>query len=226
MESGEGDMVEKENKILVITGGRIEDQFLSDLIKKEQYSMIIAADSGLAAADRLNLTLDFIVGDFDSVPEKVLAKYRETSTPTLTFPTEKDKTDTQIALELALMHSPSCIDIAGGMGTRLDHTMANVHLLLLPMQLGISACLIDSKNRISLQSHNFSIRKAEQYGQFVSLLPFTEKVSGLTLTGFKYPLDHITLSSGSSLGISNEIVEETALVELTEGILLVFESRD
>lgn len=219
-------MEKKTNKILIITGGQIEDHFLEELVNKEHYSMMIAADSGLSAADRLKLPLDFIVGDFDSVPEKVLAKYRGMSTPIETFPTEKDKTDTQIALELALRHTPSGIDIAGGTGTRLDHTMANVHLLLHPMQLGITVCLIDSKNRITLHNKSFSIEKSEQYGQFVSLLPFTERVSGLTLTGFKYPLDHIILSSGSSLGISNEIVEETAAVELTEGILLVFETRD
>lgn len=216
----------KENRILIITGGRVDDTFLKEQIKKETYAKIIAADSGLAAADRLGLPLDFIVGDFDSVPEQILAKYREKSTPIETFPTEKDKTDTQIAVELALMHSPTVVDIIGGTGSRLDHTMANIHLLLLPMQLGIQAYLIDPGNRISLTNHSFTLRRTQLHGDYVSLLPFTEKVSGLTLKGFKYPLDHIVLEAGSSLGVSNEITADEAIIEFTDGILLVIEAKD
>ena len=219
-------MMEKDKKILIITGGRIEDSFLVDLVKKGQYSKIIAADHGLMAADRLGLTLDYIVGDFDSVSEVVLKKYHEISTPIQTFPTEKDKTDTQIAIELALMHNATAIDIVGATGSRLDHVLANIHLLLLPMQLNIKACILDTNNRIYLQNQSFTIHKERQYGDYVSLLPFTEKVSGLTLNGFKYPLNQITYNAGSSLGISNEIKDEAAKVEISEGILIVIESRD
>lgn len=196
------------------------------LVKNTKYSMLIAADSGLAVADRLNLPLDFIVGDFDSVNEQILQKYKEQSTPIETFPAEKDKTDTQIALELALMHSPTAIDIVGATGNRLDHVLANFHLLLLPTLVGIPACILDSCNKIYLKKESFIINKRKQYGNYVSLMPFTEKVSGLTLKGFKYPLNHVTLPAGSSLGISNQIVEENARVELSEGILIVIESRD
>ncbi len=219
-------MESMDKKILIITGGRITDHFLLEQLEKEKYSMIIAADHGLAAADRLMLSPDFIVGDFDSVPEAILSKYRGKSAPIETFPREKDKTDTQIAVELALMHNPSRIDIIGATGSRLDHVIANIHLLVLPLQAGCTACIIDEKNKIYLMEHSFFISRTMQHGDYVSLLPFTDKVSGLTLKGFKYPLDHVTLTSGSSLGISNEIVEEEAEVELLEGILLVIEARD
>lgn len=218
--------VDGDNKILVITGGQAEDDFIADRLISEEYGLMIAADHGLTVSDRLNLKLDFIVGDFDSVPETILAKYREKSTQIETFPTEKDKTDTQIAIELALMHHPTQLDIVGATGTRLDHVLANIHLLLLPMQLDIPAALIDSRNKIYLKKESFVIKKKQQHGDYVSLLPFTEKVSGLTLKGFKYPLDHIILTAGSSLGISNEIREEEANVEFMEGILLVIEARD
>lgn len=218
--------MEQENRILIITGGRTEDSFLADLIRREHYSMVIAADSGLAAADRLGIGLDFIVGDFDSVSDAVLLKYKENSTPIETFPTEKDKTDTQIALELALMNNATSIDLVGATGSRLDHMLANIHLLLLPMQVRIPACIIDPNNKIYLKSESFTIHKHLQYGNYVSLLPFTEQVTGLTLTGFKYPLHHIILSTGSSLGVSNEIRDAKAQVELTGGILLVMETKD
>lgn len=215
-----------DKKVLIISGGKAEDALISDLVQKEHYSMVIAADSGLNSADRLNLKLDFIVGDFDSVEQSVLQKYKDLSTPIETFPTEKDKTDTQIAIELAIMHNPSVIDITAATGSRIDHMLANIHLLMLPMQLGINACIIDNNNKIYLKNESFVIKKEEQYGRYISLLPFTEKVRGLTLKGFKYPLDNVTLSKGSSLGISNELLDEEASVLITEGILLVMETKD
>ena len=219
-------MMDQENKILIITGGHIDDIFLKTRVEEEQYSMIIAADNGLTAADRLNIVLDYIVGDFDSVDKRVLSRYREKSIPIETFPTEKDKTDTQIALELALTQHPTLIDILGATGSRFDHVLANIQLLMLPMQQGITACIMDVNNKIYLKRECFTIKKNMQYGNYVSLLPFTEKVFGLTLKGFKYPLNNVILTSGVSLGISNEIKEEEVLVEISEGILLVIEAKD
>lgn len=214
------------NKILIITGGQIEDSFLKDRLLRERYAMIIAADHGLVVADRLNIGLDFILGDFDSTPKEILEKYQEISVPIETFPTEKDKTDTQLAIEFALMHKATAIDIIGATGSRLDHVFANIQILMLPMQLKVDACIIDSHNKIYLRNDSFFIKKDEQYGDFVSLLPFGEKVSGLTLKGFKYPLNNISYASGYSLGISNQIEDEEARVELSEGILVVFETKD
>jgi thiamine pyrophosphokinase len=118
------------------------------------------------------------------------------------------------------------IDIAGGTGSRLDHVLANINLLLLPMQLGIKACILDSNNRIYLSDKSFTIDRSSQYGRFVSLLPFTPEVTGLSLKGFKYPLNKITMTAGSSLGISNEIIEDKAYVEFISGILITAETRD
>lgn len=215
-----------QNRILIITGGTVEDEFLISLLQKTRYHMMLAVDFGLCTVDRLGLKPDYILGDFDSVTESVLKKYQSLSTPIKTFPKEKDKTDTEIAIELALMHHPTAIDIIGGTGSRLDHVLANVHLLRLPLQLGIQACLMDSHNKIYLMDQSFRINKTEQFGDYISLLPYGDKVMGLTLTGFRYPLDHITYNSGSSLGISNVIIEDSAAVEFSQGILLVIESKD
>ncbi|MDF2541791.1 MAG: hypothetical protein K0S47_1509 [Herbinix sp.] len=215
-----------QNAVLIITGGTIENEFLEKHLKEECYNMIIAVDRGLVAADALKLTLDFIVGDFDSVPPALFDQYKHVSTNIQTFPAEKDKTDTQIALELALMHQATKIVLVGATGNRLDHVLGNIHLLLLPMQLKVDAYIIDAKNKIYLKEESFSISKSMQYGDYVSLLPFSDQVKGLSLFGFKYPLDRIILLSGSSLGISNEIKEDQALIDFTEGILTVFETRD
>lgn len=219
-------MPDIENRILIITGGKIEESFLQDRVKKQQYSVIIAVDHGLTAADRCKLKLDFIVGDFDSVPDNLLKKYQEGSIPIKIYPVEKDKTDTELAIELALRLEPTGIDIIGATGTRLDHVLANIHLLLLPMQLGVITCLLDPNNRIHLAKESFEIKKETQYGNYVSLIPFTEKIRELSLSGFKYPLNKVTMTAGNSLGISNEIIDEIARVEFMSGILVVIEARD
>ncbi len=219
-------MNDEANNVLIITGGRIEEKFLNDLLKREHFSLIIAADHGLVAVDKLGISPDYIVGDFDSVPETLLRRYRESMTPIETFPREKDKTDTQIAIEAALFHKATSIVLVGATGSRLDHTMANIHLLLLPLRLNINACILDENNKIYLKQESFRIVKRKQHGNYVSLLPFSEEVNGLTLSGFHYPLNHITLTAGSSLGISNEIIEEVAEVEFVNGTLLVIESMD
>lgn len=214
------------NRILIITGGNVNEDFLRDRVQKGNYDRIIAADRGLVASDRLMLGIDFIVGDFDSVTDSVLRKYQELSTPIKLFPKEKDKTDTQIAIELALMHNPLSIDLIGATGSRLDHVIANIHMLMLPMQLNVEASILDANNKIYLRNKSFRLLRADCFGDYISLLPFTDKVNGLTLKGFKYPLDNIRLEMGTSLGISNEIISEEATVELNDGILLVIESRD
>lgn len=219
-------MADGTNRILIITGGQVNISFVGELTSGNAYSMIIAADRGLLAADMLGILPDYIVGDFDSVPAGLLDKYNRMSAPVKTFPSEKDKTDTQLALELALMYDPSAIDIVGATGSRLDHVLANLHLLILPLQLGIKACILDGNNKLYLSDKSFSIDKVNQYGDYVSLLPFTPEVTGLTLRGFKYPLNLITLTAGSSLGISNEIVQDMAYVEFKSGILITAETRD
>lgn len=216
----------RKNKILIATGGLIDLEFLSSLALKEQYSLIIAADKGLLALDRLGILPDLILGDFDSAGTDILDKYRKKSIPVNIYPPQKDMTDTQIALEWALLQNPSVIDIVGATGTRMDHTMANIGLLLMALQKQADARLLDPNNKIYLKNKSFIIKKDRQHGEFISLLPFSYQVKGLKLHGFKYPLDGITLTLGSSLGISNELLEDEGNVEFEEGILLVFESKD
>ncbi|HCA68927.1 MAG TPA: thiamine diphosphokinase [Lachnospiraceae bacterium] len=219
-------MTEMNHKVLIITGGSIDEAFLKNCVENNKYTEIIAVDHGLMAADRLNLPLNHIVGDFDSVSEHILQKYKDSIVPIKTFPMEKDKTDTQIAIEMALSHKAASIHLIGATGSRLDHTLANLHLLLLPLEKQVPACILDTNNKIYLKRESFTLQRKKQHGTYVSFLPFHSDVYGLTLEGFKYPLDRIHLAAGESLCISNEIVEEEAIVSFTKGILAVFETKD
>ena len=86
--------------------------------------------------------------------------------------------------------------------------------------------LVDAYNRIRMIDKSIKLVKTEQFGNFVSLLPYAGEVKEVTLKGFKYSLEKHTMGSFSSLGISNEIVEEEAEILFEEGILLLIESRD
>ena len=139
---------------------------------------------------------------------------------------EKDNTDTDIALKLAIQLKSSNITIMGALGKRMDHALANIHILKETLEVGIPCEIRDSYNKIYLIKDNITLTKNNTYGKYISLIPLTTTVEGITLKGFKYPLNNACLSIGLSLGVSNEIVEEVATIELKEGILIVIESKD
>ncbi len=188
---------------------------------------IIAGDKGLEALYQLKIIPNHVVGDFDSVSPEILEFYKKQSQIIFhTFNAEKDNTDTDIALKLAIKIGSSKITILGALGKRMDHAIANIHILKDALEAKIPCQIIDEHNRIYLINKEMTLEKDKVYGKYVSLIPLTSIVEGLTLTGFKYPLSDYTLPIGTSLGISNEIITDTAHIEMKKGILIVIESRD
>lgn len=188
---------------------------------------MIAVDRGLEMLYELNIVPNHVVGDFDSVSTSILKFYQKN--PQIVFHKynpEKDNTDTDIALKLAIELNSSTITIMGALGKRMDHALANIHILKEALEIGIPCEILDSYNRIYLVKENTQLVKDKTYGKYISFLPLTTTVKGITLKGFQYPLNNASLSVGLSLGISNEIVEDMATIELKEGILIVIESRD
>ena len=188
---------------------------------------IIAGDRGLEALYQLKIIPNHVVGDFDSVSPEILKFYKKQSQIIFhTYHAEKDNTDTDIALQLAIKLKSSRITIMGALGRRMDHALANIHILKDALEANIPCQMIDEHNRIYLINKEMTLKKDKVYGKYVSLIPLTSTVEGLTLAGFKYPLNDYTLPIGTSLGISNEIVTDTAHIEMKNGILIVIESRD
>ncbi len=216
-------------RCLILTGGKLELAFARSFLKKEKFDKIIAVDGGLKAAKELDLIPDYIVGDFDSVSDEIREEFQKY--PYIVWEQhkpEKNETDTELARNLALTLSCSEIVFLGATGGRIDHMIGNIHALKACMERGISACLVDAQNRIRLIDDSFCLSKTDQWGKYVSFAPYTEEVTGMTLTGFRYPLKDKTIRRGEEVGlcISNEIAEDTACVDLKEGVLLCIESRD
>ncbi|MNN73640.1 Thiamine pyrophosphokinase [compost metagenome] len=112
----------------------------------------------------------------------------------------------------------------GALGSRFDHTLANVHMLLRAMHHQISASIIDQNNYVTLTGSSCIV---ENRGfKYVSLLPLTPEVTGINLEGFMYPLEDATLKIGQSLGISNRLVASEGKVRIESGFLLIIQSQD
>lgn len=212
-------------KVVLIAGGSLDEGFCTDFFANETYDKLIAIDRGLAFLHKKAIKPDLIVGDFDSLPEGILDDYKDI-TPIRQFVPEKDATDMEIGIRTAMEMGADEIVILGGTGTRLDHVIGNIQTLMIPLQQGIETCIVDVNNRIRLLNKNKTIKKSEFFGTYVSFFPLTTEVEGLTLKGFKYPLDNHRLTSDNSLGVSNEAVEDEVVIQLAKGILIMIESRD
>lgn len=215
------------DRVLIITGGLVDIAWTSAwLAEQPAFDFIIAADKGLNYVKELGISVDYILGDYDSVDKDVIDAYRKKNIQVKTYPCEKDYTDTNLAVLRAIDLNPDEIVILGATGTRLDHTMANIFNLKIILDKGIKCSIINENNRIRLINDCLEIKKNEQYGKYVSLLPMTTEVTGITLTGFYYPLKDYTMRHGFSVGISNEIAKEVAFIKVKSGILMIFETKD
>lgn len=219
-------MIKNTKNILIVSGGMVDCKWAAKWLENRHFDYVIAADRGLMYADELNISVDKILGDYDSIQPEILEKYRDSGKKIITFPREKDYTDTHLAIETAIEEGASEITIMGATGTRLDHTMANIQNMLIPLKADVKCCIINEFNKIYLSNKRTVIRRDKQHGKYISLVPMSETVKGITLTGFYYPLDKYTIEQGLSVGISNEIIHEEGIIELEEGILIVFETND
>lgn len=219
---------------IIVSGGNIQKDFalgfLKETLEKEKdiAPKWIAADRGVEFFMDIRRKPDIAVGDFDSLSEKgkeYLKRCRETEIIGLV--PEKDDSDTQHAINLAIDRGGKEILLLGATGSRLDHFMANLELLLLGKKRGARVVIADANNYICLAENGCVLKKKEQFGRYVSFFPLDGEVEGLTLTGFKYPLFQYHLKAEDcGRTVSNEISQEEASVFYRSGTLLMIMSRD
>ncbi len=216
-------------RTLIVSGGKIEEDFALSFYKNTVFDWIIGVDRGLAFLYDHEILPTHVVGDFDSADPKLEQFYRgKAGIEVRRFNPMKDSTDTQIAIELALELKSTCITMLGSTGSRLDHVLGNIQSMMLAKKAGADCVMLDAHNRIRLITEDTVIRRDEQYGRFVSLLPLTTKVEGVELIGFKYPLHNYTFTSTGSagLGVSNEILDKEAVIRMRSGVLILIEALD
>ncbi len=212
---------------MIFSGGTIDDSFALEQLENIKPEIVVGVDKGANFLYRHGIIPHAILGDFDSVDAETVDFYRaQSGVGVREFPAEKDESDTEIAVRMALKHELESLWILGATGTRLDHVTANLQLLKLALDAGTRAYLVDSHNKIYLAENCVRIPKAEQFGTYFSLFAFGGDVQGLSIEGAKYPLKDYTLRSDNSRCISNEVADEEAVICFRSGILMIMETRD
>lgn len=221
-------------KILMITGGNIDRDFAFSFLKENKYDKIIAVDGGLAFADNMQLPITHLVGDFDTIAQEILERYiHREDILVQQYQPEKDYTDTDIGIKLAIELFEKAgkdevkeLHIFGATGSRLDHVLANLQMLKRPMEMGIDAKIIDKNNQIQMIQGSFFLKSDGLFGKYVSLIPATQELQGITLEGFKYPLNQASTLFGESLCVSNELTGAEGRILIEEGYAWLILSRD
>jgi len=191
--------------------GEFNDQVLPG---KGDY--VIAADAGYTALMSLGITPDLVVGDFDSL--KCIPDH-----PNIALsPVEKDDTDMMLAVRQGLKLGFKTFIINGGLGGRLDQTLANMQILAYIAENGARGTLFGQGVSVTaIKNGELTFSTEEKKGGTISVFCAGSKAKGVTLEGLKYPLDNATLTSDNPLGVSNEFTGVPATVSVREGILII-----
>ncbi len=209
-------------KVIIVSGGKKPSLSLYNSLY-DTSCKIIAADSGAEFFKENGILPDVLLGDFDSIKEETLS-YFEKKIEVIRYDTVKDFTDTEAALEEALKDNPDEIVLLGCTGNRLDHFIGNLSLLEKAMRNGIKAYIMDDHNKIFMMDESGTIEN--DFGDYISFQAFRGPVRGFGVEGAKYPLRDYELVLGDSMNVSNEFMKKDITVTFSEGIMMVFMTKD
>ena len=210
-------------KALLVSGGEVLD---FEILKKlgENANYILCADKGTDYCLKIGLVPDIIVGDLDSISEDSLKIVEKKKIPIKKFPTRKNSTDTELAVDYLIEKNFKDITIFGAIGSRMDHTLANIFLLKKLKDEKVVGRIIDKYNTIYLVDTELTIYNKNDY--YLSIIPITDNGVLISLEGFEYNLEKTRISFGSTLGISNSIQKSKGHIRVYEGMCLVCLSKD
>ena len=201
-------------KRYVIVGGAPINDYENIKTHLRDDDFFAVCDCGLRHIDKLGITPDLIIGDFDSFEKP------STEIETITLPREKDDTDTFFAVKEGVRRGFDEFLLIGVIGGRLDHSIANLSILLYLDEKGFNSRAIDDYSVIEIVSRNTAYIESEF--KFFSLLNITGVAKGITIKNAKFPLENGEIKCDYQYGISNETLGDSpAEVSITEGKLLL-----
>lgn len=210
-----------KKQVVIVSGGTLTDSFIPFI---KSADLLIGVDRGAQWLLSHRIIPQLAVGDFDSVSKAELANMKRTVSEVVEHPAEKDWTDTELAAREAIARGATEVTILGAIGTRVDHTLGNLHVLDLLETRGIAAAIVDERNHIQVKGRGRTILERGAY-KYVSILPFTKTVT-VSLEGLLYPLSREQLVQGQTRGISNELVGHKGVVTIHAGKAIIIQSRD
>ena len=205
-------------KAYIFTGGEIHHQWIAE--RPEEGDLVISADAGYRNATLMGAHTNLLIGDFDSlgqIPDDV-DEVRQ-------VPVEKDLTDTQLAVEIAMEKGADEIVIVGSTAGRFDHALSMMAILEKYWEKRIPIYIVNGQNRVRFIRNSGFIVVRSQYKYF-SVLAADEKVKGVSIEGGKYPLKNAMLRRDHQFAVSNEITKNCALINVKKGGVYIIESRD
>ena len=205
-------------RAFIFCGGDIFPDGIEERV--EQGDLVVAADSGYLNAQKLCAKIDLLIGDFDSIgriPDDVGEIFR--------VPAEKNATDTQLAVSLAIERGADEIIIVGSTSGRFDHALSTLAILEKYWEKRLPIYIVNGQNRVRFIKNSGFIVVRSRYKYF-SVLAADEKVKGVSIEGAKYPLVAKTLERNHQFAVSNEIVKNAALITVKKGGVYIIESRD
>lgn len=180
--------------------------------------LVIAADGGYDHLIRMGLRADIVLGDFDSVTSPEI--WEDTICEKYTYPPEKDDTDMILAIRLGLAKGFLSFAIYGGLGGRLDHTLANIQALSYLAGEGAHAVLYHKDYELTV-IRNGSFTLSKDISGYVTVLSLSDKSENVTIRGLKYEIQGHTLTNTFPLGISNEAIGKKGIISVENGTLLI-----
>ncbi|MCC7572230.1 MAG: thiamine diphosphokinase [Candidatus Methanofastidiosum sp.] len=201
------------NKRTLIILSESEPCYLED-----SFDLIVAADGGYKTAKKMNLNIDVLLGDFDSITPEEIKEAESKGIKTVSFPTDKDKTDGELAVDYAISEGSKELVILGSFKEELDHALGNLFLLFKIDKVGIKSKLLTQEYEIEI------ITNEKEYlletGHELSLIPVSEIVQDLSIEGCKYNLKNVNVGMGQTLTLRNIIIDKKAKVYFKKGKVL------
>ena len=217
-------------EIICIGGGRTPAKdWLTQLVQQSEKGStdrpILAIDRGVNICHALKLPPVHLIGDGDSASSKAWTWAEERGTHVHAFPTEKDFTDTELALHIAAEYfARPLVILTGAFGGRLDHLMSTAAVAA---HADIPCVLADERETLFYLHAGESLTvTCDTPPRAISLLPFTEECAGVTTRGLYWELQDACITNCASLAISNVLAHEntknTFTVSIKSGVLGVY----
>ncbi len=187
-------------------------------------SLVIAADGGARHCLALGIWPQVVIGDFDSLTPAQSEALAAAHAELIRRPSEKDETDLELALDLAVQRGAGDITLYGLLGGRWDMSAANLLLLASPRFAGVRLRLVADRMEAFILRGGETLPLRGRPGDTVSVLPLSNAAWGVTYHGLRWPLENACLSFGSPRGVSNVLQNDSGQIALREGVLLVFHS--
>lgn len=184
-------------------------------------ALVVAVDGGATLADLWDVRPDLVVGDMDSIPPALLARYEAAGVKVQRHPRAKDETDARLALDLALKAGADEVVLLGATGRRLDHTVANLQLIRSAAQAGPLVRAVEAGAHLLAVTPERAFAATLGAGTVLSVLALTDRAEGVTLQGLVFPLRDATLVATEPLGVSNAAAGGAVRVSCRKGVLLV-----